>query len=189
MIFAYLTIGLSSLSIVLLALLIRKRGKAIEAAVLSNPPTFVELIENKPLVVKVDDKYNFVVRHPSSIRSIQYLSRLRQLFATLRDVQKKEYTRTVEKMIQGLYVAVAYVLYNMSKDEYRGLKRLGYRKAIILKAILCTEWITELVSQVNDFWRLIKKKEQYQAAGVTLRSINGEGFTWDLWKKVSRFTN
>jgi hypothetical protein len=168
----------------------RSAESGLTGGIMTNPPTFIEVIENKPLMVKVDNKYTFIVRHPSSIESISYLQKLRQLFHALKAVQSKEYTASTEKTIQAIYLSIALVLFSMSRKEYKGyFKQRAYRKALIIRSVYSTEWLVGVVSELNDFWKLIKKKEQYQADGVTLRQTHGEKFTWALWRKVSAFTN
>jgi hypothetical protein len=150
------------------------------------PQTFIELAERKPLVIKINERFDFVMGYEGSVADIIALQRIQHICIQIKKATELENIAAQERTVQTLYIALASVLITLSEKHVKRKERKAYRKALIEKCIASVQWMYDVCSEINDFHALIKKKVDLLATGSTLRQTHGETYTWDLWSEGYR---
>jgi hypothetical protein len=158
-----------------------KKLRAHLQGIASNPPNIIEVAQRKPLIIKIDDKFNFVIGYDGAIDTIIYLSRIQTIFQQLIKCREITDTKAAEKAIQAVYISLAVLLYNISYKNIDKNKRKAYKRALLTKCIESTQWTYDVCAEIRNFNMLIKKKEQLAAAADTLAMKHGARYSWDTW--------
>jgi hypothetical protein len=177
---------LSILLASVLFLYLRTFVTRVEESIMHIPPQFIDVVGSKPMIIDIDGKYKLTARHLGSVETQSYMMRMTSIFMNLKAL-KKESGLGAERQMQIAYVTLARLLYLMTRKEYPWYRRGAYKAAVLHKCLEDVQWMSGVCEQIKDFWGLVKKKEEVQATGSTLRQMYGEQYTWGLWQKASRY--
>jgi hypothetical protein len=153
-----------------------------------NPPTYIEVIKNKTINFKLNNKWDVKICHLSLTNGLNTIQKICILFDNLNVLMTKQCKTRLEEIQNNFLKSAAYKniinqVFILSKPFVESKRR--YRKALYKKALKDFEWFLLVVESIYNYWIYLGKLQALLSRGKTLRLINGDLFTWNSYEMDS----
>ncbi len=152
----------------------------------SNPPNYLETLNNKTINIKLDKKHNVSVCHFSVHDGLMKIRFISSLFKTLDILMNKGDESLKNKATMMLvHNRIIKEIYKLSSP----FAKFGYKRAFYKKAMNDILWTLQIAEQIYDYWCYLGKSLALLAEGQTQRQTIGgvdllNASSWDRDGKI-----
>jgi hypothetical protein len=151
------------------------------SGVASNPPSFIELANNKTINIKFDDQ-SIVINQISFNKGLNVINKISLYFTALNEAIKHEPKDEKEEIqFNGykvqIYNSIVNQIYELSKHFVKNKR--NYKKKLLKKAKDDTAFILNVCAEIIDYWGCVGKLVTLLSKGQTLRQTVGGGASWN----------
>lgn len=129
------------------------------------PLEYIEITENKPLIVKLNDKWYFKSHLHKANHFIKFTTMKNLVFNNLEKINETETDDKNIKFVCNMKIfyfkLLINLLYDISKDEYPKYKQKAYKKFLDVFLLDDIEKLFEIVKIVIDYNTKLKKKQKF----------------------------
>jgi Trp operon repressor len=154
-----------------------------------NPPTYIEVIKNKTINFKLNNKCDVKICHLSLTNGLNTIQKICILFDNLNVLMQKQCTTRLEEIQNNFLKSAAYKniinqVFILSKPFVKSKR--SYRKALYKKALKDFEWFLLVVESIYNYWIYLGKLQALISRGKTLRLINPVRIVYELIEEMNR---
>jgi hypothetical protein len=128
------------------------------------PLTYIEAVQDKPVIVKLDDKFNFVCYPMKPLTFAMFSDAKDGLLIKLGSILERETKDDLERMEKTtdtlkIIMSMIELLYTVSADQYKkGRQREKYRRALFKYGTKNTDGVIELYKTLMEHNTRLEKK-------------------------------